>query len=47
MLSQETENIISKLLVNLAEGEKSTEVIRQVLAEQTDFDAWAIFRYLD
>jgi len=47
MLSIETESIISKLLLNLADNEKATEVVRQVLGEYIDFDAYDVFRYLD
>jgi len=47
MLSVETESIVSKLLLNLAASEKYSEVIRQVLADQMEFDPWAIFRYFD
>jgi hypothetical protein len=47
MLSIETEARIAKLFLNLADGEKSVEINRQVLAEQLDFDAYEIFKRLD
>lgn len=47
MLSLGTENLITKLLLVVADGEKAVEIIRQVLAEQIDFDAYNTFCYLD
>jgi hypothetical protein len=47
MLSIETEARVAKLFLNLADGEKSVEINRQVLAEQLDFDAYQIFKRLD
>ena len=47
MLSLGTENLITNLLLIVADGEKAVEVIRQVLADQPDFDAYNTFGYLD
>ena len=47
MLSLETETIISKFFLNIADGEKAIEIIRQVLGDQMDYDPYAVFRYLD
>jgi len=47
MLSLGTENLITNLCLILADGEKAVEVIRQVLADQLDFDAYNTFCYLD
>ena len=47
MLSIETEARVAKLFLNLAEGEKSVEINRQVLADQLDFDPYQAFKRLD
>lgn len=47
MLSIETEARVAKLFLNLAEGEKSVEINRQVLSEQLDFDPYQVFKRLD
>jgi hypothetical protein len=47
MLSIETEARVAKLFLNLADGEKSIEINRQVLADQLDFDPYQTFRRLD
>jgi hypothetical protein len=47
MLSIETEARVAKLFLNLAEGEKSVEINRQVLADQLDFDPYQTFKRLD
>jgi hypothetical protein len=47
MLSIETEARVAKLLLSLADGEKSVDITRQVLAEQLDFDAYQVFKKLD
>jgi len=47
MLSLGTENLITKLCLVVADGEKAVEIIRQVLADQIDFDAYHTFCYLD
>jgi hypothetical protein len=46
-LSYGTENLVAKLLLTIADGEKAVEVIRQVLADQIDFDAYDAFCYFD
>lgn len=47
MLSLGTENLITKLLLIIADGEKAVEIIRQVLADQIDFEPYNTFCYLD
>ena len=47
MLSIETEARVAKILLTLAEGERSIEVSRQVLSDNFDFDPYQIFRALD
>ena len=47
MLSIETESKLSNIFLALAEGEKSIDINRQILAELNDFDPFQIFSYLD
>ncbi len=47
MLSFGTENLITKLCLVIADGEKAVEVIRQVLSDQRDFDPYNTFCFLD
>jgi len=47
MLSTETETIISKLFSSLAQHEKNIEIYRLVLAENSDFEPYSLFRFLD
>jgi len=47
MLSIETEARITKLLLKLAEGEKSIEIIRQIICSKIDFDPLSAFKLLD
>ena len=47
MLSIETEARVAKLFLNIAEGEKSVEITRQVLSEQIDYDPHQVFKRLD
>jgi len=47
MLSLETESLICKLLLNIVDGEKNVEIIRQVIADQEHFDPYIAFRVLD
>ena len=47
MLSIETEVKLAKILLCLAEGEKSTDINRQILVELDGFDPYQIFTYLD
>ena len=45
--SIETEKRLSKLMMQLAEGERTIEISRQVLSDLYDFDAYQIFKNLD
>ncbi len=47
MLSLDTENLICEFLFTISDGEKNIDVIRQVLADQSDFDPFKIFKILD
>jgi len=47
MLSIETEARIAKILLALAEGERTIEVSRQILSDNYDFDSYQIFKFLD
>jgi len=47
MLSSETELKISKLFMILAEGENNSEIIRQVISEQPNFEPYLLFKKLD
>ena len=47
MLSIETEARVAKILLTLAEGEKSIEISRQLLSDNFDFDSYQIFKALD
>lgn len=47
MLSIETESRVAKLFVNLADRERDVELTRQVLASNSDFDAYQAFSALD
>ena len=47
MVSIETQARLAKLLLNLADGEKSVEVTRQSLADQLDFDCYKAFKRID
>ena len=47
MISTETEKRLSKLMMQLAEGERTIEISRQVLSDLYDFDAYQIFKNLD
>ena len=47
MSSIETEKRLSKLMMQLAEGERTIEISRQVLSDLYDFDAYQIFKNLD
>ncbi len=38
---------LANLLRTIAEGEKSTEIARQVLAERTKFEPFSVFTRLD
>ena len=47
LTSIETEKRLSKLMMQLAEGERTIEISRQVLSDLYDFDAYQIFKNLD
>jgi len=47
MLSTETEAKIAKLFMVLAEGENNSEIIRQVISEQPNFDPYLLFKKID
>ena len=47
MCSPETEQKLCKLLLILAEGERSTEISRQVLSDLKEFDSFQIFKNID
>lgn len=47
MLSFRTQGRLANLLSALAQGEKSTEVVREVLAEQRLFETYTAFRRID
>ena len=47
MISIETEARVAKIFLAIVEGEKNTDAIRQVLAQQKDFDPYNTFRLLD
>ena len=47
MISIETEARVARLLLSLAEGERSAEISRQVLSDNFDFDAYQVFKFLD
>ena len=47
MNSIETEKRLSKLMMQLAEGERTIEISRQVLSDLYDFNAYQIFKNLD
>ncbi|MCQ2819604.1 MAG: EF-hand domain-containing protein [archaeon] len=47
MISNETEQRVARLLLVLAEGERNSEISRQVLSDNYDFDPFQVFSYLD
>ena len=47
MLSVETELKLANIFLALAEGEKSTEIDRQILTNLKDYNPYQIFTYLD
>ena len=47
MCSPETEQKLCKLLLILAEGERSIEISRQVLSDLKEFDSFQIFKNID
>ena len=46
MLSIETDKRLAKLMMQIAEGERTIEISRQVLSDLYDFDAYQIFKNL-
>jgi hypothetical protein len=47
MVSYETEEKLTRLLIRLADGEKSVEILRSVLSDLKEFDPYLIFKCLD
>ena len=47
MLTYETKNKICDLLIAISDGERQIEVVRQILAEQIEFEPYAAFRRID
>jgi Ca2+-binding EF-hand superfamily protein len=47
MIGLQTEHKLAQLLKSIAEGEKEIEVVRQVLAEQPDFEPYTAFKRID
>jgi hypothetical protein len=43
MSSNDTNNLIAQLFLEIAKNERSIQITRQVLCESTDFDAHQIF----
>ena len=47
MISKETSALICDLLMTLSQKESKLEIIRQVIADIDEFDAYQVFTYLD
>ena len=47
MLSEETQNILARILLALAEGERSVEDARKEIANEDNYDIQTIFKVLD
>ena len=47
MLSEETQNILARILLALAEGERNVEDARKEIANEDFYDIQTIFRVLD
>ena len=47
MISKETSSLICDLLMTLSQKESKLEIIRQVIADIEEFDAYQVFTYLD
>ena len=47
MMSKETEARVARVIMTIAQEEKAIEVVRQVLAEQSQFEPYAAFQRLD
>ena len=47
MVNPETENILAKIFINLAKGERKSEISRQVLCDNPDFNPHQLFKLID
>ena len=47
MLSEETQNILARILLALAEGERNVEDVRKEIANEDNYDIQTIFKVLD
>jgi len=47
MLSYETRNKLADYLLAVSDGERQIEIVRQILAEQKDFEPYAAFKRID
>ena len=47
MISYETKKKLADFLLASSDGERQIEIVRQILAEQKDFEPYAAFRRLD
>lgn len=47
MISSQTCCIVCDFLISLARTEKKLEVIRQLLAEESEFEAYAVYKRID
>ena len=47
MVNPETEQILAKILINLAKGERKSEIAKQVLCENPDFNPFQLFKLID
>ena len=47
MLTPETETLIIKFLLEISKKEKEVEINRQVLAQNSNFDIFQLFSYMD
>ena len=47
MFSLETETLLTELFLIIQDGEQSVESSRQILSENTSFDPYLAFRFID
>ena len=47
MLTPETEKLIIKFLLEISKKEREVEINRQVLAQNSNFDIFQLFSYMD
>ena len=47
MLSEDTQNLIARILLALAEGERNVEDARKEIANEDNYDIQTIFKVLD